>query len=89
MLELLDHDLLFRWFVGLGIDDAISDPTTFGKNRDRLLTGDVTQKFVGAVLAHSRVEQRRDRGGRRTMSHAPSRMSGRPCSAAFAGFTWP
>ena len=37
MVERLDYDLLFRWFVGLGIDDAVWDQTTFGKNRDRLL----------------------------------------------------
>jgi transposase len=42
---------LFRWFVGLGVDEASWDPTTFGKNRDRLLAGDVAHKFLAAVLA--------------------------------------
>ena len=50
-------DLLFRWFVGLGIDDAAWDPTTFGKNRDRLLEGDVAHKVLAAVLAHPKVKR--------------------------------
>ena len=48
---------LFRWFVGLGVDDAAWDQTTFGKNRDRLLAGDVAHKFLAAVLAHPRVKR--------------------------------
>ena len=54
IMERLEFDLLFRWFVGLGIDDAAWDQTTFGKNRDRLLAGDVAHKFLAAVLAHPR-----------------------------------
>ena len=50
-VERLDYDLLFRWFVGLGVDDAVWDQTTFGKNRDRLLAGDVAHKFLVAVPA--------------------------------------
>jgi hypothetical protein len=50
-------DLLFRWFVGLGIDDGAWDQTTFGKNRDRLLAGDIAHKFLNAILAHSRVKR--------------------------------
>src|SRR3978361_1362839 len=46
IMERLEFDLLFRWFVGLGIDDAALDPTSFGKNRDRLLEGDVAHKFL-------------------------------------------
>src|SRR5919107_1193697 len=45
IMERLEYDLLFRWFVGLGVDDAAWDQTTFGKNRDRLLAGDVARKF--------------------------------------------
>src|SRR3954468_3494047 len=41
LMERLDHDLLFRWFVGLGIDDPVWDASTFSKNRDRLLEGDI------------------------------------------------
>ena len=41
LMERLDFDLLFRWFVGLGIDDAVWNHSTFSKNRDRLLAGDI------------------------------------------------
>ncbi len=57
IMERLEYDLLFRWFVGLGVDDAAWDQTTFGKNRDRLLAGDVARKFLAAVLAHPRVKR--------------------------------
>ena len=57
MVERLDYDLLFRGFVGRGGDDAVGDQTTFGKNRDRLLAGDVADKFLAAVLAHPRVKR--------------------------------
>ena len=40
LMEQLDYNLLFRWFVGLGMDDAVWSPTTFTKNRDRLLDGE-------------------------------------------------
>jgi IS5 family transposase len=46
--------VLFRWFIGLGMDDAIWSPTTFSKNRDRLLKGDVATAFFDAVLAQAR-----------------------------------
>jgi transposase len=57
IMERLEYDLLFRWFVGLGVDDASWDQTTFGKNRDRLLAGDVAHKFLAAVLAQPRVKR--------------------------------
>ena len=41
LMQQLDYNLLFRWFVGLGIDDAVWDHSTFSKNRDRLLDADV------------------------------------------------
>ena len=41
LMERIDYDLLFRWFVGLGIDDPVWDATIFTKNRDRLLDGDI------------------------------------------------
>ncbi len=50
LMERLEYDLLFRWFVGLGIDDAVWDHSTFSKNRDRLLAGDIAAKFLAAVL---------------------------------------
>ena len=56
-MEQLDYNLLFRWFVGLGIDDPVWDPTVFTKNRDRLLEDEVAAKFLAAVLDHARVRQ--------------------------------
>jgi transposase len=50
LMERLDFDLLFRWFVGLGIDDPVWDHSTFSKNRDRLLEGDVAARFMAEVL---------------------------------------
>lgn len=50
LMEQLEYNLLYRWFVGLGMDDSVWDPTTFGKNRDRLLEGDVARVFFDAVL---------------------------------------
>src|SRR5512138_1358496 len=49
LMEQLDYNLLFRWFVGLGVDDAVWDHSTFSKNRDRLLDADVAAKFLQAV----------------------------------------
>ena len=57
IMERLEYDLLFRWFVGLGVDDPAWDPTTFGKNRDRLLAGDVARKFLAAIVAHPKVKR--------------------------------
>ena len=53
LMEQLEYNLLFRWFVGLGIDDAVWSPTTFTKNRDRLLDGDIAAAFFDAVLIHA------------------------------------
>jgi transposase len=57
LMERLEYDLLFRWFVGLGIDDPAWDHSTFSKNRDRLLDGDIAAKFLAAVLAQPRVKK--------------------------------
>lgn len=53
LMEQLDYNLLFRWFVGLGMDDRVWSPTTFTKNRDRLLDGDIAAAFFQAVLIHA------------------------------------
>jgi len=53
LMEQLDFNLLFRWFVGLGIDDPVWSPTTFTKNRDRLLDGEIATAFFEAVLIHA------------------------------------
>ncbi|KAF0205081.1 MAG: transposase IS4 family [Methylocystaceae bacterium] len=57
LMERLEFDLLFRWFVGLGIDDAVWDHSVFSKNRDRLLEGEIAAKFLNAVLAQPRVKR--------------------------------
>jgi Transposase domain (DUF772)/Transposase DDE domain len=57
LMERLKFDLLFRWFVGIGVDDAAWDHSTFSKNRDRLLEGDIAAKFLSAVLAQPRVKR--------------------------------
>ena len=48
LMERLEFDLLFRWFVGLGVDDPAWDHSTFSKNRDRLLAGEVAARFRNA-----------------------------------------
>jgi transposase len=57
LMEQLDYNLLFRWFVGLGVDDAVWDHSSFSKNRDRLLEADVAAKFLEAVLRHPKVNR--------------------------------
>jgi transposase len=57
LMERLEFDLLFRWFVGLGVDDAVWDHSTFSKNRDRLLEGEIAAKFLAAVLAQPKVKR--------------------------------
>lgn len=54
LMEEIDYSVLFRWFVGLGMDDPIWSPTTFSKNRDRLLASDIASAFFDAVLAQAR-----------------------------------
>jgi transposase len=57
LMERLEYDLLFRWFVGIGVDNRAWDHSTFSKNRDRLLEGDIAAKFLAAVLAQPRVKR--------------------------------
>ena len=54
LMEQMDYNLLFRWFVGLSMDAPVWDVTVFTKNRDRLLRGDVAAKFLAAVVAQAR-----------------------------------
>ncbi|MGQ0702427.1 MAG: IS5 family transposase [Gemmatimonadales bacterium] len=53
LMEQLDYNLLYRWFVGLNPDDPVWDATVFTKNRDRLLRGDIAQAFFQAVLGQA------------------------------------
>jgi transposase len=55
LMEQLDFNILFRWFVGLGMDDQIWDASTFCKNRDRLLEADVSAKLLNGVIEHRKV----------------------------------
>ena len=57
LMERLEYDLLFRWFVGIGVDDATWDHSVFSKNRDRLLEGDTAAKLLAAVLAQPKVNK--------------------------------
>jgi transposase len=56
LMEQLDYNLLYRWFVGLSPDDPVWDPTSFTKNRDRLLDGEAFQKFMSKLLNHPEVK---------------------------------
>jgi transposase len=53
LIEQLDYNLLFRWFVGLSMDDPVWDATTFTKNRQRLLDGEIAQRFFAQVRAEA------------------------------------
>jgi transposase len=57
LMEQLDYNLLFRWFVGLGMDDPVWVPTVFTKNRDRLLEGDIARAFFDRVVAQAKSQQ--------------------------------
>jgi len=57
LMERMEFDLLFRWFVGLGVDDVVWDHSTFSKNRDRLLEGEIAAKFLNALLAQPKVKR--------------------------------
>ena len=54
LMEQLDYNLLFRWFVGLSMNDPVWDPTVFTKNRDRLLTGEIHTQFFQRVLEQAK-----------------------------------
>jgi transposase len=56
LMEQLDYNLLFRWFIGLSMDAPVWDASTFSKNRDRLLEGDVARRFLAAVVSQPRVK---------------------------------
>ena len=54
LMEEIDYSILFRWFVGLNLDEAVWDATTFTKNRDRLLEGAVAKEFLAQVVERAR-----------------------------------
>ncbi|RRH68867.1 IS5 family transposase, partial [Falsigemmobacter faecalis] len=55
LIEQMEYNLLFRWFVGLGVDDPVWVPTVFSKNRDRLLSTEMSREVMAAILAHREV----------------------------------
>jgi transposase len=57
LMERMEFDLLFRWFVGLGVDEPAWDHSSFTKNRDRLLQGEIAAKFLAAVVAQPKVKR--------------------------------
>ena len=57
LMEQLDYNLLYRWFVGLGVDEPVWVPTVFTKNRDRLLDAEVARKFLAELLNHKKVRE--------------------------------
>jgi transposase len=57
LMERMEFDLLFRWFVGLGVDDPAWDHSSFSKNRDRLVEGEIAAKFLSAVVAQPKVKR--------------------------------
>lgn len=57
LMERMGYDLLFRWFVGLGVDDAVWDHWTFSKIHDRLLDGDIVAGFLSAIPAQPRARR--------------------------------
>jgi len=54
LMEQIDYNMLFRWFIGLNLDDEVWDPTVFTKNRDRLLQADVAKEFLAHVVERAR-----------------------------------
>jgi transposase len=54
LMEEIEYSILFRWFIGLNLDEKVWDATVFTKNRDRLLEGDVARQFLVRVVAQAR-----------------------------------
>lgn len=57
LMEELEYNLLFRWFVGLGMDDPVWTPTTFTKNRERLLGGEIARAFFAEIVAQAQTQR--------------------------------
>jgi len=93
LMERLEFDLLFRWFVGIGVDDPVWDHSTFSKNRDRLLDGEIAAKLLAAVLAQpavqrtswSRSSESRPPRGQRLTAPSPRRSTKAACARLARG----
>ena len=57
LMEEIDYSMLFRWFVGLNLDEEVWDATTFTKNRDRLLEAEVAKEFLAQVVEQARAQE--------------------------------
>ena len=57
LVERLEFDMLFRWFVGLSLDEKVFDASTFSKNRDRLLTHEIAQEFLSSLIGLPEVKR--------------------------------
>ena len=82
LMEQINCNLLFRWFAGLGVDDAVGAPTVFSKNRDLLLDADVAAKFMSQLLAHRQVRGLLSDDHFSVVSGAPLPRSGSPSAVA-------
>jgi transposase len=86
LIEQLDYNLLFRWFVGLGMDDPVWVPTVFTKNRDRLLEGEVPREFepvgLGKLRTRRGIESRAALPAPRRRSRTTPRCSRTPSKLA-------
>src|SRR5450432_2873540 len=80
LIEEMDYNLLFRWFVGLNADDDVWDATTFAKNRDRLLQADVAKQFLAQVVAQA--------GSRGLTSDEHFTVDGTLCATWRPQFRW-
>ncbi len=68
LMEEMDYNILFRWFVGLNLDEEVWDATTFTKNRERLLEADVAKRFLAAVVEMARTKGRTEASRTRFLS---------------------
>ena len=76
LMERLDSDLLFRWFVGLNADDPVWDVTVFTKNRDRFLDAELEQEWLKAVVVEARQQELLNEGH---FSRSEERRVGKEC----------
>src|ERR1035441_1249634 len=74
LMEQLEYNLLFRWFVGLNMDDSVWDGTVFSKNRERLLRGDIAQAFFEAVVKQAREKDHQHTSELQSLRHFACRL---------------
>ena len=80
LMEQLHYNLLYRWFVGLGVDEPVWVPTVFTKNRERLLEAEVAHKFLAELLNHKEVGGLLSEGIEITSTHGNDDREGLPGS---------